>query len=103
MRSPSRPHSSFISGDLTHLARPDEFDAVAELLKGVQAGRVLYVPGEHDFDGAGNKEHLRRYGRGRRGTGWYSFDHQGVHFIGLVNVANAKSGSGDGGLGVIGV
>ena len=31
-----------------------------------------------------------------------AFDHRGVHFIGLVNVANAQSGSGDGGLGVIG-
>ena len=37
-----------------------------------------------------------------RGSGWYSFDYQGVHFIGLVNVATSKSGSGDGGLGVIG-
>jgi hypothetical protein len=75
---------------------------VAELLKEVKAGKVLYVPGEHDFDGDGNKEYLKRYGKGTTGTGWYSFDHQGVHFIGLVNVANAKSGSGDGGLGVIG-
>src|SRR6202007_2435093 len=32
----------------------------------------------------------------------YSFDHKGVRFLGLVNVANAKSGTGDGGLGVIG-
>ena len=63
---------------------------------------MLYVPGEHDFDGDGNKEYLKRYGKGTQGTGWYSFDHQGVHFVGLVNVANAKSGSGDGGLGVIG-
>jgi 3',5'-cyclic-AMP phosphodiesterase len=90
------------TGDLTHLAKPEEFDAVAELLKEVKAGYVLYVPGEHDFDGDGNKEYLKRHGRGTTGTGWYSFDYQGVHFIGLVNVANPKSGSGDGGLGVIG-
>ena len=90
------------TGDLTHLAKPEEFDAVAELLKEVKTGKVLYVPGEHDFDGEGNKEYLKRHGAGTQGTGWYSFDHQGVHFIGLVNVANAKSGSGDGGLGVIG-
>src|ERR1700734_1106972 len=90
------------TGDLTHLAKPDEFDAVAELLKEVKAGKVLYVPGEHDFDGDGNQEYLKRYGKGTQGTGCYSFDHHGVHFIGLVNVANAKSGSGDGGLGVIG-
>jgi 3',5'-cyclic-AMP phosphodiesterase len=100
---PEPPAFVLHTGDLTHLAKPGEFDAVAELLKGVKAGRVLYVPGEHDFDGDGNQEYLKRYGGGTRGTGWYRFDHRGVHFIGLVDVANARSGSGDGGLGVIGV
>ncbi len=90
------------TGDLTHLAKPEEFDNCAEILKGVRKSLVLYVPGEHDFDGEGNKEYLQRLGKGKKGLGWYSFDHHGVHFIGLVNVANAKSGSGDGGLGVIG-
>jgi Icc protein len=99
---PESPAFVLHTGDLTHLAKPDEFDAVAELLKEVKAGKVLYVPGEHDFDGDGNKEYLKRYGKETMGTGWYSFDHHGVHFIGLVDVANAKSGSGDGGLGVIG-
>src|SRR5215470_14248428 len=32
------------------------------------------------------------------GTGWYSFDQNGVHFVGLVNVANLKSG----GMGTLG-
>ncbi|HET6572040.1 MAG TPA: metallophosphoesterase [Fimbriiglobus sp.] len=99
---PDPPAFVLHTGDLTHLAKPGEFDAVAEILKGVKAGRVFYVPGEHDFDGDGNKEYLRRYGKGTAGSGWYSFDHHGVHFVGLVNVANAKSGGGDGGLGVIG-
>jgi 3',5'-cyclic AMP phosphodiesterase CpdA len=99
---PEPPAFVLHTGDLTHLAKPEEFDAVAELLKEVKCGKVLCVPGEHDFDGDGNKEYLKRYGPGTKGTGWYSFDHQGVHFIGLVNVASAKSGSGDGGLGVIG-
>jgi Icc protein len=99
---PVAPAFVLHTGDLTHLAKPEEFDAVAELLKEVKTGKVLYVPGEHDFDGEGNKEYLKRYGKGTIGTGWYSFDYQGVHFIALVNVANAKSGSGDGGLGLIG-
>jgi Icc protein len=99
---PEQPAFVLHTGDLTHQAKPGEFDMVAELLKEVKTGRVLYVPGEHDFEGDGNREYLKRYGKGTRGTGWYSFDHQGVHFIGLVNVASAKSGSGDGGLGVIG-
>lgn len=99
---PETPAFVLHTGDLTHLAKPEEFDAVAELLKGIKAGKVFCVPGEHDFDGDGNREYLRRYGRDTAGTGWHSFDYRGVHFIGLVNVANAKSGSGDGGLGVIG-
>lgn len=98
---PERPAFVLHTGDLTHFAKPEEFDAVAELLKEVKAAKVLYVPGEHDFDGDGNSEFLKRYGQGTMGTGWHSFDHGGVHFIGLVNVANSKSGSG-GGLGVIG-
>lgn len=99
---PERPSFVLHTGDLTHLAKPSEFDAVSELLKEVKADKVLYVPGEHDFDGDGNKEYLNRFGKGTRGSGWYSFDYMGVHFIALVNVASAKSGSGDGGLGVIG-
>ncbi len=99
---PEPPDFVLHTGDLTHLAKPEEFDAVSELLKEVKAGKVLYVPGEHDFDGDGNKEYVKRFGKATKGMGWYSFDHKGCHFIGLVNVANAKSGSGDGGLGVIG-
>src|SRR5262245_4243475 len=99
---PEPPAFVLHTGDLTHNARPDELDAVTEILKGVKAGRVAYVPGEHEFDGDGNKAYLDRYGKGTRGTGWYSFDHGGVHFVGLVNVANPKSGTGDGGLGMLG-
>jgi 3',5'-cyclic AMP phosphodiesterase CpdA len=99
---PEQPAFVIHTGDLTHLAKAEEFDACAEVLKGVKAGAIAHVPGEHDFDGEGNKEYLKRYGKGTQGVGWYSFDHKGVHFVGLVNVANAKSGSGDGGLGMIG-
>ena len=99
---PERPTFVLHTGDLTHGAQPGEFDSVAELLKEIKTERVFYVPGEHDFDGDSNREYLKRYGRGTNGTGWYSFDFRGVHFVGLVNVADSKSGSGGGGLGVIG-
>ena len=95
---PQRPAFVLHTGDITHYAKPEEFDAVAELLKEVKTGKVFYVPGEHDFDGDSNKEFLKRSGDGAMGTGWRSFDIHGVHFIGLVNVANSESG----GLGVIG-
>jgi 3',5'-cyclic AMP phosphodiesterase CpdA len=98
---PEPPAFVLHTGDITHNAKPDEFATAAEVLKTVKAGRVLYVPGEHDFDGEGNAEFLKRHGKGSRGHGWTSFDHKGVHFVGLANVANARSGSGAG-LGVIG-
>ena len=89
---PQPPAFVLHTGDLTHLAKPEEFDTVAEVLKGVKA-KVLYVPGEHDFDGDDNKLYLERFGKRTLGTGWYSFDYTRRHFVGLVNVANAKSGS----------
>jgi hypothetical protein len=33
-----------------------------------------------------------RFGKGSMGDGWYSFDKNGAHFIGLVNVLNLKAG-----------
>jgi 3',5'-cyclic-AMP phosphodiesterase len=90
------------TGDLTHLAKPNEFDTVAQVLAGVKAGRVFYVPGEHDFDGENNRLYRERFGKGTRGTGWYSFDHGGVHFVGLVNVANATTGGPASGMGQLG-
>jgi 3',5'-cyclic-AMP phosphodiesterase len=89
---PHPPAFILHTGDLTHLAKPEEFDTVAEILKAAKT-QVLYVPGEHDFDADDNKLYLQRYGKGTMGTGWYSFDFKGAHFIGLVNVASAKSGS----------
>jgi hypothetical protein len=88
------------TGDLTHLADPKEFDTVAEVLRGVKAGRTVYVPGEHDISTTdGSKLYLDRYGRDTKGDGWHSFDHKGVHFIGLVNVINHGESSGLGELG----
>ena len=58
-----------------------------------------YVPGEHDIlDDEPGKAYLERYGKNTKGAGWYSFDQNGVHFIGLVNVMNLKAG----GLGMLG-
>jgi len=44
------------------------------------------------------KSYLQRFRKGTQGAGWYSFDHSGVHFIGLVNVVDLKAG----GLGTLG-
>jgi 3',5'-cyclic AMP phosphodiesterase CpdA len=56
------------------------------------------VPGEHDVLNGNVKTYLDRYGKGTKGNGWYSFDYNGAHFIGLVNVVDTA----EGGLGVLG-
>ena len=94
---PSAPSFVLHTGDLTHLAQADEFDTLDQALKSVKTEKIFYVPGEHDFTDNG-KLFLERFGKGTKGDGWYSFDANGVHFIGLNNVTNHL----DGGLGVIG-
>lgn len=95
---PQRPDFLIHTGDLTHLSTAKEFDAVSEILKSAKVGRVFYVPGEHDVVD-GSSEYLKRFGKGTKGEGWYSFDHRGVRFIGLVNIAG---GGSDKGLGFLG-
>jgi 3',5'-cyclic AMP phosphodiesterase CpdA len=95
---PAAPAFLLHTGDLTHKSKPEEFDTVAQVLKEARVGQSFYVPGEHDVYDDG-KLYLERYGKGTRGRGWYSFDHGGVHFVGLVN----GLGRGDAaGLGVLG-
>ena len=54
---------------------------------------MFFIPGEHDMlDPDGGKAFLSRFGKGSQGAGWYSFDHKGVHFVALVNVADLKPG-----------
>ena len=90
------------TGDITQLSKPSEFDTADQVLREARAAKTFYVPGEHDVSVDGGASYLDRYGkgtqRGREGGGWYSFDHSGVHFIGLVNVLNLKAG----GLGSLG-
>jgi len=81
------------TGDLTHNSRSDEFDTFDQIIKGVNCDQRCYVPGERDaLDGGG--VYRSRYGKNAKGTGWYSFDHKGVHFIGLVNLPTQAGGLG---------
>lgn len=89
---PNQPAFIIHTGDISHLSKPGEFDTVDQILKGARAKQVFYVPGEHDVLGDDGKQYLERYGKGTNGEGWYSFNHNGVHFIGLVNVLNLKAG-----------
>ena len=91
-----RPAFVIHTGDITHLATAEQFDTAAQILKGARANQIYYVPGEHDVFTDEGKLYLERFGSGTKGQGWQSFDFNGVHFIGLVNVLNLKQGSGTG-------
>ena len=86
------------TGDLTHLSEAEEFDTLDQILKGCKTRQVFYVPGEHDVINDNGKQYRERFGKGSKGSGWYSFDQKGVHFVGLVNVLDIK----EGGLGILG-
>ena len=94
---PKVPEFLLHTGDLTHLSDPAQFDTLAQVLKDCRTKDIFYVPGEHDiYDGGAL--YRERFGKNTTGSGWYSFDQKGVHFIGLVNVANIQ----EGGLGTLG-
>ena len=85
---PHAPEFMIHTGDLTHSSKPAEFDTLSQIL-GTKR-QMFYVPGEHDTSVDDGKLYLERYGKGSQGNGWYSFDHKGVHFIGLVNVVQLE-------------
>jgi 3',5'-cyclic AMP phosphodiesterase CpdA len=89
---PHQPDLILHTGDITHLSTDAQFDDAKQILSGLSAP-VFYVPGEHDFlDEGQGKAFLAHHGKGTKGSGWYSFDHDGVHFVALNNVANLKPG-----------
>ena len=88
---PAKPSFVIHTGDITHLSKSSEFDDADRIIAQARLD-VHYVPGEHDVLDEGEKLYRERYGRGAKGAGWYSFDANGVHFIGLVNVVDLKAG-----------
>ncbi len=74
------------TGDVSHTSKPEQFDIAKQVMTGVNVDRVFYIPGEHDTAYDGGASYWEHFGKDTRGGGWYSFDHKGVHFIGLNNV-----------------
>ncbi len=94
---PEPPSFVLHTGDLTHLSKPAEFDTLQQILSELPMP-VFFVPGEHDVLDDTDRGYLQRFGKGTHGAGWHSFDKDGVHFIGLVNVVDLQAG----GLGTLG-
>ncbi|MFN2602156.1 MAG: metallophosphoesterase [Gemmatimonadaceae bacterium] len=95
---PTQPAFLLHTGDISQLSKPSEFDTADQVLREARTKDVFFVPGEHDVGTDNGASYLERYSNRVAGSGWYSFDHSGVHFIGLVNVMNLKAG----GLGSLG-
>jgi 3',5'-cyclic AMP phosphodiesterase CpdA len=88
---PQKPAFMIHTGDISHLSLEAQFDDADRIISQSRLD-VHYVPGEHDFLDPDRKIYVQRYGRGTKGAGWYSFDANGVHFVGLVNVFDLKGG-----------
>ena len=88
---PQKPAFMIHTGDISHLSLESQFDDADRIISQTKLD-VHYVPGEHDFLDPEQKFYRERYGRGTKGAGWYSFDANGVHFIGLVNIVDLKAG-----------
>jgi len=74
------------TGDITQSAKAAEFDTASQIIKEARVGQTFYVPGEHDTAADDGALYYERFGKNTKGNGWYSFNHKGVHFIGLNNV-----------------
>jgi 3',5'-cyclic AMP phosphodiesterase CpdA len=86
------------TGDITHLSKPAEFDLAQQLFSQLRTTEMHTVPGEHDTTDPTVTEYFNRFGKASDNKGYYSFDHEGVHFVALVNVLQFKPG----GLGTLG-
>ncbi len=95
---PEQPALILHTGDITHLSKPDEFDLAQGMLSRLRTTEMHTTPGEHDTADATVTEYFKRFGKASNNKGYYSFDHAGVHFVGLINVLQA----GDGGFGSLG-
>jgi len=87
---PQRPDLVLFTGDLTHdtedrnvhVERMKQFQ---EISKRIQVPMIRHVAGEHDAGLDGGALYREFFGES-----YYSFDHRGVHFVGLDNVSRAK-------------
>jgi 3',5'-cyclic AMP phosphodiesterase CpdA len=100
---PQRPAFVMHTGDHVHLSTMDEFDTVKQIMGTIKTDRTFNVPGEHDVFVDQGKRYLRVFGQGAQGTGYYSFEYKGVHFLALANVEQAEAeNAGLSGLGRLG-
>lgn len=88
---PVQPAFVVHTGDVTHLAKAEQFDTAKTILGRLKAPSIV-LPGEHDAIGEeGRKRYLAAFGRPSGPDGWFSFDRENVHFVSLINVFNFET------------
>lgn len=90
---PQTPAFVVHTGDVSHLSKPEELGKAREVLQEIRVDRVHTVPGEHDTIDDGVTGYLKFFDHDGNGSSWYSFDQGGVHFVGLNNVLNFRTGT----------
>jgi 3',5'-cyclic AMP phosphodiesterase CpdA len=83
---PQPPAFVVHTGDVTHLAKPAQFDAAKQVLSRLKVPLIV-LPGEHDVIGSSHA-FFNAFARPDAPNGWFSFDAGGIHFLSLVNVFN---------------
>ena len=78
-----QPQFVIHTGDVTHLAKPEQFDVGRSAL-GTLRARTVVLPGEHDM--LGGPENFFAAFPKKGSDGWFSWDESGVHFVALINV-----------------
>jgi len=79
------------TGDVSHLSKPEEFGQAKELFAEIKVDHRHIVPGEHDALDDGLTGYLKQFDHDGKKRAYYSFDQNGVHFVGLSNVENFKA------------
>lgn len=88
---PKPPEFVIHTGDLSHLAKSDQFDTVKQMLGTIKTGAFYAVPGEHDVIDDGGASFFKMFGQ-KSGDRWFSFDAAGVHALALTNVVDITKG-----------
>jgi 3',5'-cyclic AMP phosphodiesterase CpdA len=90
-----KPDFVVFTGDLTHSTddpaeRRRRMAAFKEIASGLQVPSVRYLAGEHDAALDRGEAYREHFGALR-----WSFDHEGIHFVGLDNVSDPAGALGD--------
>jgi 3',5'-cyclic-AMP phosphodiesterase len=83
---PVQPAFVVHTGDVTHLAKPAQFDTAKQIL-GTLKAPLIALPGEHDVIGSPDA-FLSAFAHDGAPDGWFSWDQGGTHFLALINVFN---------------